>query len=158
LFAGRRPRPDEQAGHDGARAWVRATQAKLAYWDGRYGESALLAEDGLDYVWTDSARVFLALFRTRALARIGQRHDARQALTRADTERAAVSAQDLLGEVWELTPGRYHGLAASTLLLLDEPEDAASEATEALALGAAAPAGERHLYAELLVRTDQAAA
>jgi len=148
----------EQAGHDGARAWVRATQAKLAYWDGRYGESALLAEDGLGYESPDSARVFLALFRARALARTGQRQDAQQALTRADTERAAASAPDLLGGVWELTPGRYHGLAASTLLLLDQPEGAASEAAEALALGAAAPAGERHLYAELLVRTDQAAA
>jgi hypothetical protein len=148
----------EQAGHDGARAWVRATQAKLAYWDGRYGESALLAEDGLRYQSPDSARVFLALFRARALARIGQRDDARQALAQADTERTAVSAPDLLGGVWELTPGRYHGLAASTRLLLDEPERAVSEAAEALTLGATAPVGERHLYAELLVRTDQAAA
>jgi hypothetical protein len=53
----------EQAGHDGVRAWVRATQAKLAYWDGRYGESAQLAEDGLGYGPAGSAHVFLALFR-----------------------------------------------------------------------------------------------
>lgn len=148
----------EQIGHDGARAWVRVTQAKLAYWDGRYSESALLANDGLRYQSPDSARVFLALFRARALARIGQPEDARQALAHADAERAGVSAPDLLGGVWELTPGRYHGLAASTRLLLDEPERAVSEAAEALALSATAVAGERHLYAELLVRTDQATA
>jgi hypothetical protein len=103
----------EQAGHDGARAWVRATQAKLAYWDGRYGESALLGEDGLRYRSSDSARVFLALFRARALARMGHHNDAREALSQAEAERAAVSATDLLGGAWELTPGRYHGLAAS---------------------------------------------
>jgi hypothetical protein len=97
----------EQAGHDGARAWVRATQAKLAYWDGRYSESAQLAENGLSYQSPDSARVFLALFRARALARTGRREDARQALAQADTERAAESAPDLLGGVWHLTPGRY---------------------------------------------------
>lgn len=148
----------EQAGHDGARAWVRATQSKLAYWDGRYGESALLAEDGLRYPAADSARVFLALFRARALARTGQREDSRQALAQADAERAQVTSPDLLGGVWELTPARYHGLAATTYLLLDEPVSGVTEAAQALSLGEAAPAGERHLYAEFLVRTDQAEA
>jgi len=148
----------EQAGHDAARAWVRATQAKLAYWDGRYTESAQLAEDGLGYDSPDSGRVFLALFRARALARAGQRDQARQALTLADTERDRVAAADLLGGVWELTPGRYHGLAAGTRLLLDEAGDAAAEASEAITLSEHAPPGDRHLYAELLVRTVKAQA
>jgi len=148
----------EQAGHDAARAWVRATQAKLAYWDGRYTESAQLAEDGLGYDSPDSARVFLALFRARALASAGQRDQARQALTLAEAERDRVAAADLLGGIWELTPGRYHGLAASTRLLLDEPGIAVAEASEAITLSKAAPPGERHLYAELLVRTVKAQA
>jgi transcriptional regulator with XRE-family HTH domain len=148
----------EQAGHDGARAWVRATQAKLAYWDGRYTESAQLAEDGLRYASPDSARVFLSLFRARALARTGRREDSRQALTQAGNERDRVTSTDLLGGVWELTPARYHGLVASTRLLLDEPEAAIAEASESITLADATPADERHLYAELLVRTDQAQA
>ena len=148
----------EQAAHDGARAWVRATQAKLAYWDGRYTESAQLAEDGLSYHSPDSARAFLALFGARALARTGQRDAAGRALARADTEQARVSAPDLLGGVWELTPARHHGLAASTRLLLDQPAEAIAEAAQAIALASAAPPEGRHLYAELLVRTDQAAA
>jgi hypothetical protein len=148
----------EQAGHDGARAWVRATQAKLAYWDGRYTESAQLAEDGLGYESPDSARVFLALFRARARARTGQRDEARQALALADAEQDRVTAADLLGGIWELTPGRYHGLAASTRLLLDEPGDAVAEASEAITLSEKAPPGEGHLYAELLVRTVKAQA
>lgn len=148
----------EQARHDGARAWVRATQAKLAYWDGRFTESAQLAEDGLRYTASDSARVFLALFMARALARTGRRQDASSALATADAERGRVSEPDLLGGVWELTPGRYHGLSAGIWLLLDDADRAVTEAQEAIALGSAAPAGERHLYAELLVRTDQAVA
>ena len=148
----------EQAGHDGARAWVRATQAKLAYWDGRYTESAQFAEDGLGYHPADSARAFLALFQARALARTGQREASSQALALADTERGRISATDLLGGVWELTPARYHGFAASIRLLLDEPATALTEADQAITLASAAPAEERHLYAELLVRTDRAAA
>jgi transcriptional regulator with XRE-family HTH domain len=148
----------EQAGHDGARAWVRATQAKLAYWDGRYTESAQLAEDGMSYESPDSARVFLSLFRARALARTGLREDSRQALTQADKERDRVTSADLLGGVWELTPARYHGLVASTRLLLDDPDAAVAEASQAIALAGATPPGARHLYAELLVRTDQAQA
>jgi hypothetical protein len=137
---------------------VRATQAKLAYWDGRFTESAQLAEDGLRYPASDSARVFLALFLARAQARTGRREDAVGTLAAADVERGRVSEPDLLGGVWELTPGRYHGLAAGTRLLLDDADSAVAEAEEAVALSAAAPAGERHLYAELLVRTDQAVA
>ena len=104
----------EQAGHDGARAWVRATQAKLAYWDGRFTESERLAGDGLGYAPADSAGVFLALFQARALARTGQREAAQRALTLSDAERSGVTAPDLLGGVWGHgarplpRPGREH--------------------------------------------------
>jgi hypothetical protein len=148
----------EQAGHDGARAWVRATQAKLAYWDGRYSESAQLAGDGLGSACNDSAPVFLALFWARALARSGHRSEATQALTRAATEREGVTDPDLLGGIWELTPARYHGLVAGAHLLMDQPADTIAEASQAISLSEATPHGDRHLYAEFLVRTDQAQA
>jgi hypothetical protein len=148
----------EQAGHDGARAWVRATQAKLAYWDRRYDESAELAGDGLDHRCADSAHVFLALFRARALARSGHRRETMHALGQAAAKRDGVRSPDLLGGVWELTPARYHGLAAGIQLLLDEPGQAVTEAAQAITLSEAVPAAERHLYAEMLVRTDQAQA
>lgn len=146
----------EQAGHDGARAWVRATQSKLAYWDGRYTESAQLAEDGLAYQCTDTARTFLALFRARALARAGRRDEAHEALAQAEAERERSTAPDQLGGVWGLTPGRYHGLAATTRMLLDEPAHVLSEAAQAITLSEAAPAAERHLYSEMLARIDAA--
>lgn len=148
----------EQAGHDGARAWVRATQAKLAYWDGRYSESAQLAEDGLRYECTDTAHAFLALFRARALASAGRRDEAGQALTQAETERERAAGSDLVGGVWGLTPGRYHGVAASVRMLLDKPAQALAEASQAVALSESAPAAERHIYSEMLARIDQAEA
>ena len=146
----------EQAGHDGARAWVRATQAKLAYWDTRFTESAQLAEDGLAYGSADSAGVFLALFQARALARTGQREAASQALTRSDAERSGANAPDLLGGIWGMEPVRYHGLAASTLLMLDEPERVLTETAQVIALSEAAPPGERHLFSWAQAHIDAA--
>ena len=148
----------EQAGHDGARAWVRATQAKLAYWDGRYSESARLAEEGLSYASTDSAPVFLALFCARAMARTGRRGEAARVLATVTAKREEISAPDLLGGIWELTPARYHGLIAGVRLLMDEPGEAIAEASRSITLSEAVPPGDRHLYAEFLVRTDQAQA
>jgi hypothetical protein len=136
----------EQAGHDGARAWVRATQVKLAYWDGRYTESAQFAEDGLSYGAADSARVLLALFRARALARTGRREDARRALDQADTEQAADHAPDLLGGMWSVPPDRYHQHVATAQVLMDAPERVLAEAGRAITLTEAAPAGERRMY------------
>jgi hypothetical protein len=148
----------EQAGHDGARAWVRATQSKLAYWDGRYTESAQLAEDGLNYRTEDSARVMLAVFWARAPARTGQREGAQQALNQADTERAGVSAADLLGGIWGMPPVRYHGLAASTQMLLEAPARVLADAQQVITLTDAAPADERHMWPYAHAHLDSAIA
>jgi transcriptional regulator with XRE-family HTH domain len=136
----------EQARHDGARAWVRATQSKLAYWDGRYTESAQFAEDGMSYGAADSAPVMLALFRARALARAGRREDARRALSQAEAERARDSAPDLLGGIWSMAPGRYHGIAAYTETLLDAPALVLADAQQVITLTDTAPADERHMW------------
>ncbi len=148
----------EEAEHDGARAWVRVTQSKLAYWDGRYIESAGLAEDGFSYPCPDSGRTFLALFQARALAQAGRRGEADQALIRAQTEREQAKAPDLVGGTWGLNAARYHGVAASTRMLLDEPTAALADATQAIALIEAAPATERNLYSEVHAHLDQALA
>jgi len=148
----------EQAGHDGARAWVRATQSKLAYWDGRYTESAQFAEDGLNYSTTDSARVMLALFHARALARTGQLEDAWQALNQADTERSGVTAPDLLGGIWGMPPVRYHGIAASTQILLGAPTQVLTEAQQVITLTDGVPTDERDVWTYAYAHIDSAIA
>ena len=147
----------EQAGHDGARAWVRATQSKLAYWDDRYTESAQFAEDGLRYSAADSGRVMLAVFRARALARTGQWEDARQALNQADSELGA-PAPGLLGGVWGMPPVRYYGMAANTQMLLEAPAQVLADARQMIALTEAAPPGERHILTYAHAHVDSAIA
>jgi hypothetical protein len=148
----------EQAGDDGARVWVRVTQAKLAYWAGRFGDSLALAEDGLRYESADSARVFLALFRARVLARVARRERASDALARSDTERSDVTGPDLLGGTWGMTEVRYHGLAAHTLLLLDASERALAETAQVITLSETTLTGERHLFSWAHAHVDPAQA
>src|SRR5829696_5536616 len=62
------------------RGWIRATQSKLAYWDGRPKLSAELAEDGLRYALRDSAGGLLAGLAARARARIADASAARSHL------------------------------------------------------------------------------
>jgi transcriptional regulator with XRE-family HTH domain len=148
----------EQAGHDGARAWVRVTQSKVAYWDGRYTESAQFAEDGLSYGAADSARVKLALYLARALARTGQRESAQQALNQADTERSRETAPDLLGGTWGVTPVNYHGVAGNTQMLLEDPAQVLAEAQQVITLTSAASVDERHIYSVAHAQVDSAIA
>jgi transcriptional regulator with XRE-family HTH domain len=145
------------AGHDGARAWVRATQAKLAYWDGRFGESAELARDGLRYRSVDAAPVILELFRGRALARAGDRSQAIQALHQTARRQDQVTASGLLGGIWDLSPARCHGLAAGVLTGLGDSREALAEAAQAVALSQATAPSRRNLFAEALFRSDLAA-
>jgi transcriptional regulator with XRE-family HTH domain len=146
----------EQADHDGARAWVRATQAMLAGLDSRYTESAELAEDGLRYGADDSARVMLAVFRALALARAGRREDARQALDLAETEQAREPAADLLGGTWSMTPDRYHSNTADIQVLLEAPTRALAEAEQAIALMEAAPPAERRIWSSVYAHIHSA--
>jgi transcriptional regulator with XRE-family HTH domain len=148
----------EEAGHDGARAWVRVTQAGLAYWDGRYIESAQLAEDGLNYPSADTGRTMLALFRARSLARVGRRDEVSQALNLAEVERDRVSAPALLGGVWGLTPARYHGYRAMTRIVIDDRPGAIADAAQTITLSEEGPAEEREVYHEMHAHLDQALA
>jgi transcriptional regulator with XRE-family HTH domain len=147
-----------QAGHDASRAWIRATQAKLAYWDGQAAESAQLAADGLGYDCPGSGRTFLALLRARALACARQPAAARLALDQAAAERDSAAGSELVGGLWSLTPGRYHALAASTWLQLADPSRALAEAGEAITCEREAPEADRNYGAEMHAHIDQALA
>jgi predicted negative regulator of RcsB-dependent stress response/transcriptional regulator with XRE-family HTH domain len=148
----------EQAGHDGARAWVRATQSMLAEYDGRYTESARLAEDGLGYSTDDSARVMLALRLAKALACTGRQEDARQALGLAETELGRASAANLLGGTWSMTPDRYHAFTANIQGVLEAPARALAEAQRAITLTEAAPPGDRRIWSSVYAHLNAAIA
>ncbi|HEV2376188.1 MAG TPA: hypothetical protein VGS19_28965 [Streptosporangiaceae bacterium] len=148
----------EHADHDGARAWVRATQSKLAYWDNRYVESAQLAEDGLTYAAPGSVPTLLASQMARALARAGRADEAGQALSRARAERERAAGEDEVGGAFGLTSAQYHYMAGTTQLWRHDPGQAISESAQAIELFQARQPTEAHYGPESLTRVDQACA
>jgi tetratricopeptide (TPR) repeat protein/transcriptional regulator with XRE-family HTH domain len=147
----------EHADHDGARTWIRATQSKLAYWDGRFAESAQLAEDGLRYECPGSGRVMAALFRARALARLGRDHEAEGALgqARAGMEQAE---DDEIGGLWSVIPARFHSLASNIHMWRRDPAQVLAETAQALQQFEVAAPRDRNYGAETHARIDQALA
>ena len=96
-------------------------------------------------------------------------HISHQAIRKSGRQRALMSHQHVIDDgerdrgLRALPAGTRLALAAALLrapklLLLDEPTAAVTEAAEAIALAQTALPNQRHLYAELLVRTDQAQA
>jgi hypothetical protein len=144
----------ERADHNGARAWVRATQSKTAFWDGDYGESARLARDGLRYTPSDSAAVYLALLEARAWGKLCQVGEANGALDRWRAERERVPGPDEVGGVLGVTVADQHYLAGSTYLLLHQPDMALAESHEAIHQFEATPDEQRFYGPEMLARID----
>jgi hypothetical protein len=147
----------EHADHDGARTWIRATQSKLAYWDGRFIESAQLAEDGLRYRCSDSGQVMVALFHARALARLGRDQEAADGIdqARAGLERAG---DDEVGGLWSVIPARFHSLAGNVQVWRRDPGQVLTETSRALEQFETAGPRERNYGAEIHTRIDQAQA
>jgi transcriptional regulator with XRE-family HTH domain len=146
------------ADHPPLRGWVRATQSKLAYWDGRPRTSAQLAEDGLRHGVQDSGRVLLAGLAARGWARNGDADRARMALTVVTAERAKLATADEVGGVWSCSEAQQHYLAGTTQLWLRDPDAAAREADRAVWLYEIADPDERFYGAEALALLDSAIA
>ena len=146
------------ADHPALRGWVRATQSKLAYWDGRPLMSAQLAEDGLRQGVRDSGRVLLAGLAARGWAKDGATDRARASLTLLSAEREALDTDDEVGGVWGFSEAQQHYLAGTTHLWLREYEQAARTADRAVWLYEIAAPEERFYGAESLALLDSAIA
>jgi transcriptional regulator with XRE-family HTH domain len=146
------------ADHPPLRGWVRATQSKLAYWDGRPRTSAQLAEDGLRHGVQDTGRVLLAGLAARGWARNGDADRARAALRLVTAEREKPATADEVGGVWSCSEAQQHYLAGTTQLWLRDPDAAARAADRAVWLYEIADPGERFYGAEALALLDSAIA
>jgi transcriptional regulator with XRE-family HTH domain len=147
----------DHADHDGARTWIRVTQSKIAYWDGRFVESVQFAEDGLRYQCSDSGQVMLVLFHARTLARMGRREDADAALGQARDAFERTDA-DLVGGLWSVSPARFHALAGSVQTWRQDPRQALVETSLALEQFHTATPRQHNYGAEVHARIDQAQA
>ncbi|MFL6127658.1 MAG: hypothetical protein ACJ73E_01150 [Mycobacteriales bacterium] len=147
----------EMAGADGLRAWIRATQSKVAYWDGRVQESARLADDGLRFAAPDSARMLLAGLHARARARLGDPDNAHAALARVEEEREH-AGEDEVGGLYGFSEAQQSYLAGSAYLWLRKPEQALRAAERAVRLYEVGNQAERFYGAETLALIDAATA
>jgi tetratricopeptide (TPR) repeat protein len=148
----------ELADHDGLRAWIRATQSKSAYWDGRIRDSVRLAEAGLKHQATDSVRTLLSSLAARAWARLGHPADAHAALARATEERERLTEPDEVGGLYGFSEAQQSYLAGTTYLWLQESADALRAAERAVWLYEIGAPEERFYGAETIALIDAAAA
>lgn len=147
----------ELAGADGLRAWIRATQSKVAYWDGRIQESAKLAGDGMRFAASDTARVLLASLSARAWARLGDAGEAHTWLGHAQDERAK-AGEDEVGGLLGFSEAQQSYLAGTTHLWLREPAEALLSSDRAVWLYDVGNQDERFYGAEMLALVDAATA
>jgi hypothetical protein len=146
----------DNAGHQGLRAWVRATQHTAAFWEHRFLDAARYAEDGLRYATTGSARAFLASAQALDLAKAGQADDARTALDRARNVTEVVEqASDELAGPFTCSAGRAGGFWSDVYLALGQPTDALAEADGAVAVFERVPTEWRNPGSERMARVQQ---
>lgn len=147
----------ELADADGLRAWIRATQSKSAFWEGRIQESARLAEDGLRYSSEDTAGVLLASLGARAWARLGNADAAHAALGVAH-DRRDVAGEDEVGGLWGFSEAQQSYLAGTTHLYLQEPGEALAAAEDAVRRFSGGDPSQRFYGAEMIALIDAATA
>jgi transcriptional regulator with XRE-family HTH domain/tetratricopeptide (TPR) repeat protein len=147
----------ELAGADGLRAWVRAIQSKVAYWDGRLEDSAQLARDGLRFPAPGTAHVLLASLSARSWARLGAADEAHAALHTAEQERDRAGS-DEVGGLLGFSEAQQSYMAGSTHLWLKEPQEALAAADRAIWLFDVGSQSTRFYGAEMLALVDAAAA
>ncbi|MGH3977968.1 MAG: hypothetical protein ACRDRZ_03030 [Pseudonocardiaceae bacterium] len=131
----------EQSDQHAVRAIVRITQAKTAYWAGRFEDSADFGHDGLRYASGGNA-VLLASTEARARARLGDTDRAVEALRRADNERDKAGTAEAGGLFGCSEIGR-HCFAAAAHIALRDWNGALQAADTAIAATEQTPAAER---------------
>jgi transcriptional regulator with XRE-family HTH domain len=86
----------EVIGHDELRAWLRGTQALIAFWSGRPRDSVRLAQSGRDYVRGGTGFVRLCNIESRGWAHLGNRSETQRVIAMGHR------ARDLPGQPGEL--------------------------------------------------------
>lgn len=152
----------ELAGSNWLRAWVRGTQALIAYWDGRPDQAVRLTNDGCRYPpESGTAAVRLASIAARAHGAMRDDGEVSAALARADPARAGVVAGDALGGMMDFPLGKQRFYASTARLWLGSSpavHQAQRDAEQAVELYEDEPPERRRLGELSLARLDLAAA
>jgi tetratricopeptide (TPR) repeat protein len=137
-------------GHHPLRGQLRQQLSSVLYLRGRFRESSELALSGLQYVPDGPEAGHLHLNYARALARMGEMDNARQAVRDAHEARERPYRDELLeiGGEYAVSQATHHYLAGSALAADDESSgEAADELEQAISLYDAGPGdGEQHWF------------
>ncbi|GHJ46824.1 hypothetical protein Cs7R123_41660 [Catellatospora sp. TT07R-123] len=147
----------DNADHGCLRSWARGMQSMIAFWAGRPQEAVRFAESGsaMAAESTGTVACWLTSLLARAHAMLGAVEPTRLALVRADDlrERHVSDDLDALGGQLTFSPARQHCYAAHAYATLPEcAQQAAHEATRALALFGSGPAEQRSYRDEAAAR------
>lgn len=85
--------------HNGLRAWVRGTQALIAFWSGDPRETVRLAESGRDHVSSGTGFVRLCNIESRGWAYLGNRTETVRVITMGHRARDRAASRDELHDV-----------------------------------------------------------
>ncbi|MEV4505574.1 helix-turn-helix domain-containing protein [Streptomyces klenkii] len=108
----------DAAGHNGLRAWVRAVQSLIAFWNARPQQAAQLARAGQDFPAPGSISVRLASLEARALATAGDTRGAVTALRRADQARENMRDTDEMSGLFGFPNAKQAAYAGTTHLAI----------------------------------------
>ena len=151
----------ELAGHNGLRAWIRGTQALVAYWDDRLHDAVALTASGWQFEpEAGTAKVRLASIAARAHARLGDDRVAEDALAHADQARSAVTVADSPGGMMAFPLAKQQFYASTARLWLGGTQryrSAEGDAEHAVASYEEVPAEQRRIGELCLARLDLAA-
>lgn len=144
----------ERADDNELRAWTRGTQALIARFDGDYPLALKLAREGYEkYSGKGTSAPRLLCGEAQSLANLGDSQGTNDALARAASSREMISGNDSLGGLFTFSQAKQHYYSGSSLIWLDEPENArraAGEASKAIAIWQRSPMPERSLDDEAL--------
>lgn len=144
------------------RAWARGTQALIARFDGKYVLALNFVREGYrKYAGKGTSAPRLLCGEAQSLANLGDSESTNTALIQAAESRDKLRSKDSLGGLFSFSEAKQHYYSSSSLIWLDEPENArraACEASRAIGMWSKAPMSERSLDDEALAHIYKATA
>ncbi|WP_192909564.1 helix-turn-helix domain-containing protein [Gandjariella thermophila] len=152
----------EIIGHRGLRAWLRGTQALIAFWSGRARESVQLARAGRDYLRGGTGFVRLCNIESRGWAHLGNRAETERVITMGHRTRDLPAAPDELHDVvggeFGFDEARQAFCNAGAYVQLGMPKLAVRAAERALRLYPSTAERNRRYGGEASTRLEMTAA
>jgi hypothetical protein len=143
-------------------AWARGTQALIARFDGNYELALNLVTEGYQkHAGKGTSAPRLLCGEAQSLANLGDSEGTNNAIIKAAQSRDKLRTRDSLGGLFSFSEAKQHYYSSSSLIWLDEPDNArraAQEASKAIGMWSEAPMSERSLDDEALAHIYKATA